>query len=169
MTGDWRDRLKSGWQDIQDNSDEGMAVTRIMRALGSKRTQLGTVARQLGIPHDEDSSAFKTAVEVFRAVSQRAAHVKVFDFRSGKKPDSAYEDLLDDRRSGIVFYRVVGQQGMTAFVRDVDLRNSPLGDIVIRPGIRFVRERDGVQLWEQDPETLLRSFLPHGEGFEYGK
>ena len=46
---------------------------------------------------------------------------------------------------------------MTAFIRAVGLCESPLA-FVLKPGIRYVAERNGIQLWEQDPVTLIKSF-----------
>ena len=157
--GSWKDRLSGGItrQEIQDLSDESMAATRILRALGMRRDKIGQFLRQLGFEYVEEDTTFIRLVKIMRATLPKLDPISVIDVKSGKKFDDIVEDLLCDPRPGIIFFRIVGEQRMTAFIRSVGLNESPLA-FVIKPGIRYVAERNGIQLWEQDPVTLIKSF-----------
>lgn len=160
----WRERLGMGPKEAQEFSDESMAVNRIMKALGTNRKNIGNLCRQFNIPYNEDDTSFKRAVSIFKAVSPKAELVEVFDVKSGRNPDDVIEYLLDDNRTAIVFFRLIGFSEMTAYVRGRNFLTSTLGALVIRPGIRFLRERDDVQLWQQDVNVLLKSFLTREAG-----
>ena len=160
---DWREQLLRSPALIQEHSDEALAVTRVLRGLGAKREQIGRLCKQLGIEYREEETTFQRVIGIFRAACPSTDLVTVFDVKSGKKPDSLNDELLADPRSAVVFYRVKGKQAMTAFVKGVELSGSPLGAIVLQPGIRYVACRDGIQLWEQDPVLLVRSFQTRRE------
>ena len=155
----WREKLagRITRQEIQDHSDESMAVTRILKALGMRRDKIGQFSRQLGLDYVEEDTTFIRLVKIMRATLPKLDPINVIDVKSGKKFDDIVEDLLCDPRPGIIFFRIIGEQQMTAFVRAVGLCESPLA-FVIKPGIRYVAERNGIQLWEQDPVTLIKSF-----------
>ena len=155
----WREKLagRITRQEIQDHSDESMAVTRILKALGMRRDKIGQFLRQLGFEYVEEDTTFIRLVKIMRATLPKLDPINVIDVKSGKKFDDIVEDLLCDPRPGIIFFRIIGEQQMTAFVRAVGLCESPLA-FVIKPGIRYVAERNGIQLWEQDPVTLIKSF-----------
>ena len=155
----WKDRLIQGIsrQEIQDSSDGSMASTRILRALGMRRDKISQFSQQLGIGYDEEDSTFARLVKILRATLPRLERISVIDAKSGTRVQSFVDDLLCDARSAIVFFRIVGEKSMTAFIRAVGLCESPLA-FVIKPGIRYVAERNGIQLWEQDPVTLIKSF-----------
>ena len=155
----WRERLAGGItaQEVQDCSDEAMAVTRILKALGMKRDKIGQFSRQLGIEYVEEDTTFVRLVKILRATLPKLDCVRVIDVKSSEKLGTIVEDLLCDSRPGIIFFRIVGEQKMTAFIRALELNESPLA-FVIRPGIRYVAEKNGIQLWEQDPVALIKSF-----------
>ena len=155
----WRERLagRITHQEIQDYSDESMAITRILKALGMRRDKIGQFLRQLGFEYVEEDTTFIRLVKIMRATLPKLDPINVIDVKSGKKFGDIVEDLLCDPRPGIIFFRIVGEQQMTAFIRAVGLCESPLA-FVLKPGIRYVAERNGIQLWEQDPVTLIKSF-----------
>ena len=92
-----------------------------------------------------------------RATLPKLDPINVIDVKSGKKFGDIVEDLLCDPRSGIIFFRIIGEQQMTAFIRAVGLCDPTLA-FEIKPGMRYVAERNGILIWEQDPVTLIKSF-----------
>lgn len=155
----WREKLagRITRQEIQDFSDESMAVTRILKALGMRRDKIGQFLRQLGFEYVKEDTTFIRLVKILRATLPKLDPINVIDVKSGKKFGDIVEDLLCDPRPGIIFFRIVGEQRMTAFIRAVGLCESPLS-FVLKPGIRYVAERNGIQLWEQEPVALIKSF-----------
>jgi len=154
----WRERLMMNPDGIQEFSSEGMAASRIMKSLGSTTKNIGMACKRFGIEYNEEEGSFQRAVKIFREVYADAWMVDFFDVMTGTSPAAIYDDLLADQRTGIIFFRFKGKQEMTAFVKGLQLNTSALGQLVIRPGIRYIREHNDMQLWEQDPVLLLKSF-----------
>lgn len=158
----WRDRLSLGVGEISEMSAEGMAASRIMKGMGATMKDIGKLCRRFGIDYVEEESSFDRAVKIFMEVYRDARLLDFMDARSGKAYEDVLDDLLDDKRTGIVFYRIKPKDGnaaMTAFVKGRGLMTSALGQTVIRPGAKYVANRDdGMELWEQDPVRLIKSF-----------
>lgn len=163
----WRDRLSLGAGEISEMSAEGMAASRLMKGMGASMKDIGNLCRRFGIDYVEEESSFDRAVKIFMEVYRDARLLEFIDVKSGKTHDEIYDDLLDDKRTGIVFYRIRPKNGtaaMTAFVKGMYLMTSALGRVVIRPGARYISNKDGVELWEQDPVRLIKSFAVKQEG-----
>lgn len=154
---DWRSRLTNP-ANYKELTLESMAATRIMKGMGSMYKNIGSVCRQLGIEYKEEESTFQRAVNIFREVYPSASLINFIDVKSGRSETSLYEDMLEDPRTGIVFYRVDGRPEMTAFIKGPGLHTSPLGQIIIQPGIKLVSKKNNIEIWEQDPINLIKSF-----------
>lgn len=158
----WRDRLAAGTATVQEMSAENMAASRIMRSMGATTKDIGKLCSRFGIAYREDESIFVRAISIFREVYSAAQIVPIFDVKNGKCLEDAIDDLTTDSRSAIIFFRIDRTKDreahMTALVRDQNLATSPIGQLVIRPGIRYIACKNDVQLWEQEPVALLRSF-----------
>lgn len=154
----WRERLAMGAAEAQEMSAENMAATRIMKSLGASYKDIGKLCSRLGIDYNENETPFDRAVKILRETYDDMKLVSFVDVKTGNTATSIYDDLLDDSRTGIVFYRIKGKPEITAFIKGIGLRHTALGQIVIKPGVRYLANRNGVELWEQDPVTLIKSF-----------
>ena len=150
----WRDMVAAN----PDMSAESMAATRIMKGMGAAVKDIGALCRRFGIEYRDDESPFQRAVKIMREVYRDMSMVQFVDAIVGDGKSDIKEDLLENPGTGIVFYREKGSPGMTAFVKGKGLKDSPLGQTVIRPGVKYIANRDGMELWEQDPVALVRSF-----------
>ncbi len=155
---DWRSRIVMNWSEINDLSNEGMATSRILKSLGVNKKMIGQLCKQLQIEYKEEETSFQRAVSILRAVHPKISLVDLIDVKSGKKIDEAIDMLCDIPKTCILFWRIEKTQNMTAMVSGYSLNTSPLGNIVIKPGIRYIACNNEIQVWEQDPVTLLRSF-----------
>lgn len=160
----WRERIAMGAAEAQDMSAESMAASRIMKGLDACVKDIGRLCRSYGIEYDEDETTFDRAVHIFRETYSDAKALDFVDARTVSGEKEAVDSLLEDQRSGILFCRVKGKQGMTAYIKGNGLMFSPLGQLVIRPGIRYIADKDGVELWEQDPVRLVKSFSRRQQG-----
>lgn len=147
----------------QELSADSMAAARIMKAMGGSTKDIGNLCRRFGIEYDEDETSFQRAVKIMREVYPQMGLVDVVDVKVGDTETAIREDLLSSPGTAIVFYRVKGRPNMTAYVKGMGLMTSALGQVVIRPGARYVACQDGVELWEQEPVALVRSFSNGGE------
>lgn len=154
----WRDRLRMNPEEIKELSAESMAVTRIMRGLGASPKDIGKLCQRFGLEYNEDESTFSRAVNILRSVYSEMSFVNFVDVKTGKKEQDIYDDLLGSPTTGILFFRKEGTQNMSAFIKGRGLMSGPLGPLVIQPGIRYIAKRDGIELWEQDPVILVKSF-----------
>lgn len=157
----WRDRLALGPQEAAEMSAEGMAASRLMKGMGASMKDIGNLCRRFGIDYVEEESSFDRAVKIFTEAYYAARLLEYVDVKSGKKHDDIIDDLLDDKRTGLVFYRIKDKgetATMTAFIKGVGLMTSCLGETVIQPGMRYIANKEGVELWEQDPVRLVKSF-----------
>lgn len=154
----WRDVLAQGGAAVREMSAENMAATRIMKGIGASVKDIGKLCSRFGIEYNEEESTFQRAVKILRETYDGMKMVHFVDVKTGKTNTSIYDDLLDDSRTGIVFYRIDGKPGMTAFIKGVALMYTALGRMVIKPGARYLANKDGVELWEQEPVRLIKSF-----------
>lgn len=155
---DWRSRIGMSWSEIQDLSNEGMATSMILKSLGVNKKMIGQLCGQLQIEYKEDETSFQRAVSILRAVHPKMSLVELIDVKSGKKLEEAVDMLCSIPKTCILFWRIEKTQDMTALISESGMSTSPLGDIVIKPGIRYVACKNDIQVWEQDPVTLLKSF-----------
>lgn len=154
---DWRKIIASG-VDLSEFSAEGMATTRIMKGLGASPKDVGKLCSRFGIEYIEEESTFSRAVKIFREVFIDAKHLDFIDVRTNEHMHATIESLTDDTRTGILFYKKHKDRDMTAFIKGPGLMTGPLGGLVIRPGMKYIMNKNGVEVWEQDPITLIRSF-----------
>lgn len=154
---DWRERLAEGISPYE-LTVEGMATFRIMKGIGATVKDVGRLCKRFGIEYDESETTFSRAVKIFKEVFTDARHLDFVDVRTNRMPNATLEELTEDRRTGILFYRKTGDKEMTAFIKGPGLMTGPLGGLVIRPGIKYIMKKNGVEVWEQEPITLIRSF-----------
>lgn len=154
----WRDVLTKSPTEIQEASAEEMVARRIMKGLGASVKDIGKLCTRFGIEYNEEESSFHRAVRIFQEVYKDAKLIPFIDVRTGDVTKLLYDDLLEDTRTGVVFLRIKGQNVVTAFIKGNGLMTSALGQIVIKPGARYIANKDGMELWEQDPVNLIRSF-----------
>ena len=145
-------------EEIKELSAESMAVTRIMRGLGASPRDIGKLCQRLGLEYNEEESTFTRSVNILRAMYDDMKFITYVDVKIGKKASDIYDDLLDSNNTGIVFFRTEGTTNMTSFVKGRELMTSPVGQLLIKPGIRYIAKKNGVELWEQDPVLLIKSF-----------
>lgn len=150
-------------EEIKELSAEGMAVTRIMRGLGASPRDIGKLCQRFGLDYNEEESTFTRAVNILRAMYDDMKFIAYVDVKIGKKASDIYDDLLESTSTVIVFFRTEGTTNMTAFVRGREFMNSPIGQLLIKPGMRYIAKRNGVELWEQDPTILIKSFSKREE------
>lgn len=154
---DWRNSLRSPVE-YQELNASNMAATRIMKGLGLTFKDIGKTCKQLNIPYNEEDSPFDRAVNILREVYHNTSLINFIDAKVTKNINLILDDLLDAEGTGLVFVRVGDSTHMTALVRGVGLKSSALGAIIIKPGAKFLKEESGVEIWEQDPITLINSF-----------
>jgi len=154
----WRERMSMGGLEGQEMAIENMAATRIMKGIGASYKDIGKLCSRFGIDYNENESSFDRAVKILRETYDNIKLVDFIDVKMGKSVESIYQDLLEGTSTGIVFYRIKDKPIMTALVRGIGLTCTALGKIVIRPGAKYLAEKDGMELWEQDPVILIKSF-----------
>jgi len=154
-------KLASSGISLDQHNVDQMAAGKIMKGMGATVKDIGKLCARFGIEYIEDDTPLQRAVKLMREVYDGMKFVSFVSASTGTVA-SIYSDLLDDSRTGIMFFRPKGSDTMTAFVKGKGLMGSPLGQIVIKPGIAYRANRDGVELWEQNPVALVRSFSAAG-------
>lgn len=66
--------------------------------------------------------------------------------------------LFSNNSTVILFFRKDRNSEMTALIKSPGLCTSPLGSLVMKPGMSYIASRGELQLWRQDPVKLLQSF-----------
>lgn len=157
---DWRDVIKKGVSsyEMAEMSNSMIAARKIMKGMAATTKDIGMLCRRFGIEYSEEDNSFDRAVKIFHNIYPETTAISIIDVKSGKKSDSIYDDLLNDPRLAVVFYRDIETKNMVALMKGKNLMSTTLGRTMIKPGAKFVAVKDDIELWEQEPVTLIKSF-----------